>query len=69
MGKGSWVMESGFRGTTFGQTFMVLYISTLIFYLALGRIPKEDAALRKQLRKKWDDWAKKVPCSMFPGIY
>ena len=35
----------------------------------VARVSKEDIALRNQFGKKWDDWAKSVPYSIFPGIY
>ena len=58
--------------TTLGRSVVVIYFSLLnivgsIFVLA--RMSKEDIALRNQFGKKWDDWAKRVPYSIFPGIY
>ena len=49
----------------------MLYIGLLLAgsYLALNRTSKEDVALRKQFGTKWDDWAKRVPYSIFPGVY
>ena len=71
LGKGSWVMESGFWDMTLGRTLVMLYIGLILAgsYLALDRTSKEDMALRKQFGTKWDDWAKRVPYSIFPGIY
>lgn len=37
--------------------------------VTLGRMKMEDAALRAQFGKEWDDWAKRVPYSVIPGIY
>ena len=72
LGKGSWIMESGLWDTILGRLIVVIYFSLLnilgsIFVLA--RMSKEDMALRNQFGKKWDDWAKRVPYSIFPGIY
>ena len=72
LGKGSWITESGLWNTTLGRSVVVIYFSLLnivgsIFVLA--RMSKEDIALRNQFGKKWDDWAKRVPYSIFPGIY
>ena len=72
LGKGTWVMESGLWNTMLGKLLVVMYfgvLNTLGFYLLLERISKEDKALRDQFGKKWDDWAKEVPYSIFPGIY
>ena len=71
MSRGSWVMESGLWDTMLGRMLVLGYF-VLIFstsYLLLDRMSKEDAALRGRFGTKWDDWAKNVPYSIFPGIY
>jgi protein-S-isoprenylcysteine O-methyltransferase Ste14 len=54
-----------------GRLFLVLYFSAIfsIIFFTLTRMSKEDKALRNQFGEKWDDWAKRVPYSIFPGIY
>ena len=55
-----------------GKLLVGIYFSSvniLISFFALARMSKEDIALRSQFGEKWDDWAKKVPYSVFPGIY
>ena len=72
LGKGSWVMESGFWDTMLGKTLIVAYISLMLIpgaYLVLERMSKEDMALRNHFGTKWDKWAERVPYSIFPGIY
>jgi len=72
MGRGSWVMESGLWDMMLGRILVVTYFSIAIFassFLVLERMSKEDMALRKCFGTKWDDWAKRVPYSIFPGIY
>ena len=71
LSKGSWVRESGVWSTTFGEIFVMIYFSINILntYLVLERMSKEDEALRNRFGAKWDDWAKRVPYSIFPGIY
>ena len=73
LSEGSWFMESGsFQwNTMLGGFFLVLYFGAIlsIVFFALARMSKEDKALRNQFGKKWDDWAKRVPYSIFPGIY
>jgi len=70
-GKGSWVVESGFWDMTLGRTLLMLDIGILLAgsYLILDRISKEDAALKNQFGRKWDDWTKRVPYAILPGIY
>ena len=57
--------------TMLGRLLVVIYFSFVIFLslFALARMSKEDIALRNQFGKEWDDWAKRVPYSIFPGIY
>jgi protein-S-isoprenylcysteine O-methyltransferase Ste14 len=65
-------MESGLWNTMLGRLLVVIYfggINTLGCLFLLARMSKEDIALRNQFGKKWDDWAKNVPYSVFPGIY
>ncbi|KAF8803358.1 hypothetical protein BYT27DRAFT_7145098 [Phlegmacium glaucopus] len=71
MSKGSWVMESGLWQTTLGKMLVVIYLGIIILtsYLVLERMSKEDASLRNRFGTKWDDWAKRVPYSIFPGVY
>ena len=55
-----------------GELLVVTYFSAVnIFFSCIGlaRNSKEDIALRNQFGEKWDDWAKKVPYSIFPRIY
>ena len=71
LSRGSWVIESGLWNMILGRLLVVINFSIhfLIIVLALTRMPKEDIALRNQFRRKWDDWVKRVPCSLFPGVY
>ncbi|KAF8803361.1 hypothetical protein BYT27DRAFT_7195679 [Phlegmacium glaucopus] len=71
MSKGSWFMESGLWNTMLGKMVVVTYSSIIILtsYLVLERMSKEDASLRNRFGTKWDDWAKRVPYSIFPGVY
>ena len=71
LSKGSWIIESGLWSTMLGRFLVVIYFSLLTtsVVFTLARMSKEDIALRKQFGKKWDDWAKRVPYSVFPGIY
>ena len=72
LSKGSWIIESGLWNTMLGRLLVVVYfivLNILATILALARMSKEDIALRNQFGKEWDDWAKRVPYSIFPGIY
>jgi protein-S-isoprenylcysteine O-methyltransferase Ste14 len=64
-------MESGLWNTMLGRLLVVVHFSAVIYfsYSGMARMSKEDIALRNQFGKKWDDWAKRVPYSIFPGIY
>ena len=64
-------MESGLWSTILGKLIVVIYFSLLILsvWFTVARMSKEDIALRNQFGRKWDDWVKRVPCSLFPGVY
>jgi len=70
MSEGSWIMESGLWNTMLGRLLVVIYAIVLIFFSIslLARMSKEDESLRNHFGNKWDDWAKRVPYSVFPGI-
>ena len=50
-----------------GRLLVTVYFSvvTLLVFFTLARMSKEDVALRNHFGKKWDDWVKKVPYSIF----
>ena len=55
-----------------GRLVVVIYVIHINVFgtiIALARMSKEDVALKNQFGKKWEDWAKEVPYSIFPGIY
>ncbi|PPR01022.1 hypothetical protein CVT26_015623 [Gymnopilus dilepis] len=71
-GDGSWVRESGLWNTVAGKAVVLTYVFGLLcgsLYVTLARMGHEDEALRKTFGKEWDDWAKKVPYKIIPGIY
>ena len=70
--EGSWVRESGLLDTMQDKFAVLTYTLLVILgglYLALMRMSKENEALRKHFGKQWDDWAKKIPYYVVPGIY
>ena len=68
---GSWIIESGSWNMILGRFLVLINFSVhiLIIFSLLTRMSKEDIALRNQFGKKWDDWAKRVPYNILPGIY
>ncbi|KAF9558699.1 hypothetical protein CPC08DRAFT_709411 [Agrocybe pediades] len=70
--EGSWVRSSGILNSTFGSLFMV-FLSTVgilgIWVVTLGRMTFEDKVLHEQFGKQWEDWAKRVPYFVLPGIW
>jgi protein-S-isoprenylcysteine O-methyltransferase Ste14 len=50
------------------MAFIVMFFS-LGTYGSLGRIKKEEEALRKEFGPKWVEYTKKTPYLMIPGIY
>ena len=72
LSEGSWIRESGLLDTVQGKFVVLSYTVSVILgglYLVLMRMSNEDEALRKHFGKQWDDWAKRVPYYVVPGIY
>ncbi|KAF8891388.1 hypothetical protein BD779DRAFT_1670996 [Infundibulicybe gibba] len=69
--RNSWLRQSSVLDTSVGRAL----VGSLAILLALGsipmlgRIPKEDATLRKEFGEDWERWARRVPYSLIPGIY
>ena len=68
---GSWLRESGLLGTAIGKVFFGFFaIMTLVIRVALlKRAVVEDALLKKRFGKEWEEWARKVPYAIVPGVY
>jgi len=70
--EGSWVRESGLLSKSIGVVLLIAYIGFVILptsIITLSRMSREDAALRKKFGAEWDEWARRVPYSVVPGIY
>ncbi|KAF8199022.1 hypothetical protein BJ912DRAFT_1030037 [Pholiota molesta] len=69
---GSWVRESGLLGNIPATILFAIWVvrfNIVIPFILIPRIPIEDAQLRKRFGKEWDEWAKKVPYALIPGVY
>ncbi|KAF9465736.1 hypothetical protein BDZ94DRAFT_1253007 [Collybia nuda] len=69
--RGSWIRESGVLGTNFGKGvfgFMGIIFTVLVFRLMV-RMRSEDAVLKKAFGPEWDEWARRVPYLIVPGVY
>ena len=69
--EGSWLREREVHKLPFAWLILapVVAIFSLMLSLGLRRIPVEDEILRKAFGKEWDEWARKVPYRIIPGIY
>ncbi|KAG6872305.1 hypothetical protein C0995_011115 [Termitomyces sp. Mi166 len=69
--RGSWIRESGIIGTVMGKAFVgaftVLYIK--LATSLLQRMPEEDKLMKVSFGREWEDWARRVPYWLIPGIY
>ena len=69
--KGSYITECGVlrsflgRGAALIQVVLMLAVSSGL----VARMTIEDDALRKTFGKQWDEWARRVPYKLIPGIY
>ena len=69
--EGSWVREREVYKMLLGWLILaplITMISLLTLFL-FQRISSEDEILRKTFGKEWDEWARKVPNRIIPGIY
>ena len=69
--EGSWLREREVHKMPLGWLILapVIAIISLVVLIVLRRIPAEDEILRKAFGKEWDEWARKVPNRIIPGIY
>ena len=72
LGSGSWLVECGALSSSAGKLFALLQVIDLSFVpmvMVFSRVKTEDAMLRSTFGKEWDEWAKRTPCAIIPGIY
>ncbi|RDB24809.1 Protein-S-isoprenylcysteine O-methyltransferase B [Hypsizygus marmoreus] len=69
--RGSWVRESGLLETVLGKAFVGSFASIIMgSMMALTqRTWEEDKLLRNAFGEKWDEWARRVPYRLIPGIF
>ncbi|ESK88488.1 hypothetical protein Moror_1286 [Moniliophthora roreri MCA 2997] len=69
---GSWIRESGFYDNTLvGRVVILLWEAIMGFGMVnlILRVVPEDELMKKQFGKEWEEWAKKVPYKLIPGVY
>ena len=68
--EGSWLREREVHKIPLAWLILapLIAIISLLYLLVLRRIPAEDEILRKAFGKEWDEWARKVPNRIIPGI-
>jgi len=70
-GHGSWVQESGVLDTVSGKIlvygFAAMY--TKICTNLLQRMPEEDRLMKSSFGEEWEEWARRVPYWLIPGLY
>ncbi|RPD60591.1 hypothetical protein L226DRAFT_460934 [Lentinus tigrinus ALCF2SS1-7] len=68
---GSYLWESGLLETrwiaAFLGTFGLMAASLLV--VTVRRVPREDAVMRKEFGKEWEQWAKRTPYRLIPYLY
>jgi protein-S-isoprenylcysteine O-methyltransferase Ste14 len=70
-GPGTWFWSAGVYQTVFGAVYALLWTAMELFvlYSILARAPIEDALLKKQFGKEWEEWAARVQYRVIPGIF
>jgi protein-S-isoprenylcysteine O-methyltransferase Ste14 len=73
LSRGSFFMSGlGLERTLLGKAAVGLWgVSTMggILYATLGRLREEDDVIKREFGKEWDEWARRVPYMLIPGIY
>ncbi|KNZ77957.1 putative protein-S-isoprenylcysteine O-methyltransferase [Termitomyces sp. J132] len=69
--RGSWVRESGILGTVAGKAFVGSFTALFVkmWVSLLQRMPEEDCLMQASFGKEWEDWARRVPYWLIPGVY
>ena len=69
--RGSWFRECGVAGTTLGRGIAWAFFSWMVYgaFNLTARAPHEDAILKGEFGKEWEDYARRVPYRLIPGIY
>ncbi|OBZ71847.1 putative protein-S-isoprenylcysteine O-methyltransferase [Grifola frondosa] len=71
LGAGSWWealgLWRGFWGVACGLAWVAIW--SVIPGSAAMRTRLEDIVLRREFGQEWEDWAKRTPYRLFPGIY
>lgn len=67
--RGSWAWECGILGH-WTKTYLALAFSqaALLIFVVHDRIPREDAMLRIEFKEEWEEWARRVPYVLIPGL-
>jgi protein-S-isoprenylcysteine O-methyltransferase Ste14 len=69
---GSWVRECGFFASSTGKLCLAVYAAVAILStsaIPFSRMSKEDEVLKRKFGSQWDDWARRVPYLVIPGVY
>ncbi|KAI0667638.1 hypothetical protein C8Q78DRAFT_315138 [Trametes maxima] len=69
---GSWLKECGIMDTAIGNALAVGWAMDLLYpptMAILGRVKAEDKMLRDEFGAEWDEWARRTPYALIPGIY
>jgi len=73
--RGSWLRESIIYQMRWLLVVFVMFSLATTFLMVVTtfsvvrhRMPVEDAILKREFGKEWDEWAKRVPYQLFPGI-
>ena len=67
--QGSWLRESYKMPLAWPLLASVMVFFCMAILTLFRRLSKEDEMMMKTFGKEWDEWARKVPDRILPGIY
>ncbi|KAG7098888.1 hypothetical protein E1B28_000788 [Marasmius oreades] len=70
-GPGSMARECGILESRVGMAVLCMYLGLTGFITIglLGRMGKEDEALKEMFKEEWEGWVRRVPWKLVPGVW
>jgi len=70
-GPGSWFWQGGWVDSVGGSISAMLFVASTVQIITsfFSRMKAEDMMLKREFGTQWDDWKRRVPYRLVPGIY
>jgi len=70
-GEGSWLSETGMLSKTVWRVISFVWFANMLWYTCnmVRRAYLEDNIFRGRFKGQWEEWAKRVPYKLVPGVF